>query len=235
MKTWFIFLAAIFFFGVNGVSAMSKPMPSEAHPAPQVAGQGLVQIVRTWERQAGSARVRVEEMSLGTVIGPHLILTHNHFIGGLGTLPNETLSIVDNAGRTYQLRIADVKPVALDKGTLLLRLPVSVTLAAAMLADPPLINQLGPDDWLTVNYWDDANSRFATRTFQFKQMKNGVATLADPEHVINPGDSGGGVYFAGRLIGNTWSYNADTAGNALGSFNVALVSAQVTAAEHTLD
>ncbi len=100
MKTWFIFIAVIFFFGVNGVSAMSKPEPGEAHPAPQVAGQGLVQIVRTWERQAGSARVRVEEMSLGTLIGPHLILTHNHFVGSLGTLSNETLSVTDNAGRS---------------------------------------------------------------------------------------------------------------------------------------
>ncbi len=128
-----------------------------------------------------------------------------------------------------------MKSVTLDKGTRLLQLPVSIALTAAALAEPPLINQLAPDDWLTVNYWDDANSRLATRAFKFIQMKNGVATLADPEHVINPGDSGGGVYFEGRLIGNTWSYNADTAGNSLGSFNVALVPAQVTEAQHTLD
>jgi hypothetical protein len=234
MKTWFIFIATIFFFGVNGVSAMSKPESGDTYPAPQVASQALVQIVRTWERQAGSSRVRVEEMSLGTVIGPHLILTHNHFTGSLGTLPNETLSVADNAGRSYRLSVANVKPVALNKGTLLLQLPVNITLTAASLAEPSLINQLAPDDWLTVNYWDDANNRFATRAFKFIQMKNGVATLADPEHVINPGDSGGGVYFAGHLIGNTWSYNADTAGNALGSFNVALVPAQVTEAQHTL-
>jgi hypothetical protein len=235
MKTWFIFIATIFFFGINGVSAMSKPESGDAHPAAQVVSQALVQIVRTWERQAGSSRVRVEEMSLGTVIGPHLILTHNHFTGGLATLPNETLSIVDNTGRIYRLRAADVKPVALDKGTLLFQLPVSITLTVASLAEQPLINQLAPDDWLTVNYWDDTNNRLATKAFQFIQMKNGVATLADPEHVINPGDSGGSVYFAGRFIGNTWSYNADTAGNSLGSFNVALVPAQITEAQHTLD
>ncbi len=229
MTAWFILIAVIFFFGVNGVSTMSKPEPGGARPAAQVAGQGLVQIVRTWERQAGSARVRVEELSLGTVIGPNLILTHNHFSGSLGTLPNETLSVTDNAGRSYQLRVADVKLVALDKGTLLLQIPVTITLTAASLAESPLIDQLAPDDWLIVNYWDDTNSRFATRAFQFIRVNGNVATLADPEHVINPGDSGGGVFFADRLIGNTWSYNADINGNSLGSFNVALVPVQVTA------
>ena len=58
-----------------------------------------------------------------------------------------------------------------------------------------------------------------------------MATLADPVRIINPGDSGGGVFFNGQLIGNTWSYNADVNGNPLGSFNVALVPAQVAAVQ----
>ncbi len=235
MKTWFISITLIIFFGVNGLGATSQPAPVEARPAPALPGQAVVQIVRTWEQLEGNTIAIARGKSLGTVIGPHLILTHNHFTATLGTLPGETLSIVDHAGRSYSLHPADVKPIPLDQGTLLLHLPASVKLTATTLADQALIQQLAADDWLTVNYWDDANQRPAANTFKLIRMKDGVMRLADPEHIINSGDSGGGVYFEGRLIGNTWSYNADTASNALGSFNVALVPAQVTAMQHALD
>jgi hypothetical protein len=103
------------------------------------------------------------------------------------------------------------------------------------LADKSALNHLSTGDWLTVNYWDNANQRLATKDFRLIKMANGIATLADPERVINPGDSGGGVFFEGRLIGNTWSYNADASSNSRGSFNVALMPQQVTAMQQTLE
>jgi hypothetical protein len=127
------------------------------------------------------------------------------------------------------LRVAEVKRIALDGGTLLLRLPDTIELTALPLADQSAINHLAAGNWLTVNYWDNARQQLAAKDFQLIKTANGIATLADPDHTINPGDSGGGVFFGGRLIGNTWSYNADANGNALGSFNVALVPQQVAA------
>jgi len=51
--------------------------------------------------------------------------------------------------------------------------------------------------------------------------------LSDPNRVINVGDSGGGVYFEGQLVGNTWSIHCDTGGNPVGYFDVALLPSQV--------
>ena len=129
------------------------------------------------------------------------------------------------------MRVAEVKRIAIDKGTLLLRLPDTIDLTALPLADQAAMKHLTAGAWLTVNYWDNANQRLATQDFQLIKTANGIATLADPTQVINPGDSGGGVFFEGHLIGNTWSYNADVNGNPLGSFNVALVPQQVAAVQ----
>src|SRR5512143_1385583 len=131
MKTWFISITASIMFSVIGLGAISNPGSHNTGSAPLISGKALVQIVRTWERQSGNARVRVEEMSLGTVIGPHRILTHNHFTGGVGTQSNETLSIVDQMGRVLPQPIAEVKALALDKGTLLLDVPATLTSTAA--------------------------------------------------------------------------------------------------------
>ena len=132
-------------------------------------------------------------------------MTHNHFGVTFGTLPDETLDISDSMGKSFRVRVADVKRIAIDRGTLLLRLPATIDLTALPFADQAAINHLTAGAWLTVNYWDNLNQRFATKDFQFIQMANGMAILADPKQTINPGDSGGGVSFAERLIGNTWS------------------------------
>ena len=224
MKTWFIFLTVIVILGFPaGVLAA----PQE--PGSELSIQPIVHIIHTQPQDQGSLVYIHESDSLGTVIGPHLVLTHNHFGATLGTLPNETMTFIDAAGMSVRVRVAEVKRIAIDRGTLLLQLPDNVNLTAAPLADRASLNHLAAGDWLTVNYWDNARQRLATKDFQLLKTANGLATLADPQLVINPGDSGGGVFFNGRLIGNTWSYNADVDGNPLGSFNVALVPAQVTA------
>jgi hypothetical protein len=222
MKTWTIFLAVIAMlnFPANALAA-----PQEPGSAPSF--QPIVHIVHTQKQDKGNLTYIHSSSSVGTVIGPHLILTHNHFGVAFGTLPDETLDIRDRTGRSFQVRVAEVKRIAIDRGTLLLRLPDTIDLTALPFADQAAISHLSAGDWLTVNYWDDARQRLATKDFKFIRMANGIATLSDPDHTINPGDSGGGVFFDGRLIGNTWSYNADTNGNALGSFNVALLPPQV--------
>jgi hypothetical protein len=63
--------------------------------------------------------------------------------------------------------------------------------------------------------------------FQIVQIKDGIAQLADPSCIINSGDSGGGAYLSGDLVGNIWSIDLDSDRRAAGSFNVALLPSQV--------
>jgi hypothetical protein len=223
MKTWFIFLTVII---TLGFPASVFAAPAEPGSAPNL--QSIVHIVHTQTLTKDNGVFIHTSNSLGTVIGPHLILTHNHFGATLGTLPDETFTFTDSAEKGYHMRVADVKRISIDRGTLLLRLPDTVELTVLPVAHQATIGRLTAGDWLTVNYWDNAAQRLTTKDFQLITTANGLATLADPEHIINRGDSGGGVFFKGQLVGNTWSYNANVNGKPLGSFNVALVPLQVS-------
>jgi hypothetical protein len=55
-------------------------------------------------------------------------------------------------------------------------------------------------------------------------VEGGVLTLADPGKVINGGDSGGGAFYRGELVGNTQSVVLDLQRQPVGLFNVALVA-----------
>jgi S1-C subfamily serine protease len=91
-----------------------------------------------------------------------------------------------------------------DQGTTLFVLPPTVGFAnTATLGDPTLMQ---PGDAVGVSYWDDATNQFITLNTTVTNVDGGMARLDDPGAVINPGDSGGGVYnFDGELIGNVWS------------------------------
>jgi hypothetical protein len=173
MKNWFISITIIVLLATP-VSALAAPQEPGSAPAIQ----GIVHIVHAQPLQKGSARVIHETGSLGTVIGPRLILTHNHFGAALGTLPNETFTISDGTGRSAVVRVADVKRIAIDRVTLLLQLPDSVNLTVLPLAERATISRLAAGDWLTVNYWDNADQRLAAKDFRLIKTANGVATLA---------------------------------------------------------
>jgi hypothetical protein len=97
----------------------------------------------------------------------------------------------------------------------------------AALASTADLRQLKVGNTLSVNYWDDTRSQLAQHDFQIIQLKDNIARLADPDRLIRPGDSGGGVYLNSRLIGNVWSIDLDSERRPAGSFNVALLPARV--------
>ena len=231
MKKLMIFLTTLVMLGMNGLAVAQEPNPS--HPIGGTAGASslsapsVVKIKHTWERVEGNLAYRTSVPSLGTVIGPHTILSHNHFDASMGNLPNESMVFIDNSGKSVSVRYADMKATPIDGGTMLFSLPGNLAVAAAPIANRSTIDSLTVGDWLTVHYWDDAAERFAQQDFQIIRIRNGIATLADPDRVINGGDSGGGAYFEGKLVGNNWSVNEDQNGNSLDSFNVALLPLQV--------
>ena len=107
---------------------------------------------------------------------------------------------------------------------MLIRLPASAFPDRAAVAEQTSMARLNVGAWLTISYWDAAAGKIAQRDFQITQLRNGVVKLADPTKYINHGDSGGGALSQIPLIGNIWSIDTDGAGNALGRFNVTLVS-----------
>jgi hypothetical protein len=120
--------------------------------------------------------------------------------------------------------MVNVTSVAMDGGTQMFYLPDYVALTPAPVGDPTSLSRLAPGAWLAVDYWDDIRQRFAQGNFRIKRLEAGVATLSDPEGVIGLGDSGGGIYAGGKLIGNIWAIQVNAAnGHPLGAFNAALL------------
>jgi hypothetical protein len=218
MSKWVILMTVLVVLGVSQpvVSAETEQLAAKA-PSP-----ATVKIERVWRQQSHGAPYRFTARSLGTVIGPNWILTHNHFGIPLG-LTDDTLAITDSAGRSTNWRAADVQLIIMSAGTRLLWVPDSAPPSAAPVADQVTLQRLAAGDWLAVNYWDDTARQLVQSDFKIVRIQNGIARLADPDKLINAGDSGGGVFFKGQLVGNTWSIDTDRNGHALGTVNIALL------------
>lgn len=165
--------------------------------------------------------------SLGTLIAPNVILTHNHYGPALGQQPADMFAITDKSGHVWQWRASDVQLIVINAGTAIIWLPEELPLSTAVLENNFEVSRLAPGNWLSVNYWDEDHSRLAQHNFQISEVKDSLIQLADPDRLIQPGDSGGGAYWDGKLIGNIWSINLDSDHQPMGSFNIALLPAQV--------
>ena len=223
MARQIVVIGVILFLTIIGWALPAATSPAAAQDSTPAA----VKIVCTWQRTSGQLAYDVTVNSLGTVIAPNIILTHNHYGLTLGRRLSDSLVITDKAGHTWHWRAVDAQLIVINAGTNLLWLPDRLSLPTTPIANGADLQRLAVGNWLTVNYWDDNTRHLSQRDFQIVQIKDGVARLADPDRVINSGDSGGGVYFNGKLVGNIWSINLDSTRRAAGSFNVALLPSQV--------
>jgi hypothetical protein len=227
-----------------------------------------VRIVHSWYEHRDGAVYPHLGYSLGTAVGPGVILTHNHFSFQPENGDGEALTFITYTGQVFTLSMSKsqqipigcahilsmlgaeagklaafyvaantgctqpqseiaVAAVSVDAGTQIIHLPSSITLAPAPLGDQAVLDQLAEGEWLTVDYWDEASQRLVQGNFQIMHLEPGVATLSDPLCLIRPGDSGGGVYLNGQLVGNTWAmYTDPDTKRPTGAFNVALVPAE---------
>jgi RHS repeat-associated protein len=55
-----------------------------------------------------------------------------------------------------------------------------------------------------VVYWDDQNKHLRVGAFNASLNAEKRIIIDDPNYIINPGDSGGGIFYKGQLIGNLW-------------------------------
>ncbi len=222
----------------QGLAALttSDPQSFGTQPLPNSIGQpcvavppASVRILHQWKVTQDGELLEYRDENLGTIIAPDLILTHHSFYSM--PQPNwseETYTFEDERGRSVQWQPRSLRLMMLDDNTMLIRLPAGAFSDRATVADRTTVNRLAAGAWLTITYWDDVTRQFMRHDFQIVQNKNGLATLADPDKHINRGDSGGGAFWQGQLVGNTKLIYADGAGNPLGLFTVALVPARIS-------
>jgi hypothetical protein len=186
-----------------------------------------LKIEQTWLRRSVDGAQRTTGNSLGTAVGPNLILTHGHFHVPPQSPRSIAFKVIGSTGQVIQYRSDEVQQIILSRETTFIYLPSAMTGSSAPLADRDTLDRLQPGAWVTLNYWDDAQERGAQRLFQIVQVQQAVVTLADPDRVINVGDSGGGVFFADKLIGVTSSIDVDAQDRSVGRVNVTLVTPDV--------
>ena len=223
MIKWIILSASVILLAIAGLA-----LPKTAASAPALdAMPATVKIVHTWRITTTQAVYKATGASLGTVIAPKIILTHNHFGSTLDRQPSGALVVMDKANHAWRGQATDTHLIAINAGTSLIELPNDLPVPAVPLADDADLQRLTVGRWVTVDYWDDHTQHIAQRDFQIIKVQVDVARLADPDRAIQLGDSGGGAYFSGKLVGNIWSIDVDSAGRPAGSFNIALLPAQV--------
>jgi hypothetical protein len=155
------------------------------------------------------------EQGLGTLVayaGEKLILTHNHW----GILDSFCKAQLRDVQDEILMDIPRQKFLALiqyqDAGSLLLRTPAGLNLPAVELD-----GQAAPGENETVLIVHQ-NPRDANRVdvmashVQALNLQGAIPSFTiialDGERIIK-GDSGGGVWYSGKLVGNLWAYYKD--------------------------
>jgi RHS repeat-associated protein len=138
---------------------------------------------------------------LGTAIDDHSLLTHNHFEDQPSGDPLwETPQRIFNGSTNSKEGIA-----AMYSGeSMVVATQAPLNAQTAKLADQQIVNSIGRGYTLTLVYMDDITEELKTGDFTVLRVHNGIATLSDPNSMITKGDSGGGAFYNGFLVGNTY-------------------------------
>ncbi|HPH98466.1 MAG TPA: RHS repeat-associated core domain-containing protein [Anaerolineaceae bacterium] len=159
--------------------------------------------------------------SLGTVVddpslldepGNHTVYTHNHY-----QQDSKNYLVLDSETKYQKVDISypigdPVKPLSKNAESRLMWVPDPISNSAAIVAPSRLINDLKKGDIVEIIFFDDMNSKITSIQGTISDVSNlkiGAITVITPINVINKGDSGGGVYFNGLLVGNIWSVKND--------------------------
>lgn len=152
---------------------------------------------------------RIRGMSQGTLLAGNRLLTHHHYDPALESLESLTLTLTTARGSQFSVAVDPNRIVVFDAATLIIPLPEEFNMGNGVSTLNPVELSLQPEEMVTVIYLNDAHrpaqTQFAVLTYT--RDPGGIPSLIveDPHHLIEPGDSGGGVYANGRLIGNLWA------------------------------
>jgi len=150
---------------------------------------------------------------LGTIIyAGDTVLTNNHYEELIPAIwgTYDFVEFTDYLGNVERVGRNEVTRFPQDPGTLLLWLPtVNLGLPPATLGNP---DTLSPGDWTQVVYYDDGADRMGVRMSRVRGFgeHRGVQTAIfnnhsdNPSEILSGGDSGGGLFKDGSLVGNTF-------------------------------
>jgi hypothetical protein len=195
-----------------------------------------VRIAHTWKQLEGEQVLLYSVPSLGTLVGYGDILTHNHFRPAPAGAWAEQVAVTPFGHAALAMPMAAPDRRSGSPSLTRLSLPAASGLRAAPIASLQILASLRPGSTLTVVYWHNAAGQLAQQEFPVVEVGEGFLTLADAQRVINRGDSGGGAFFQGQLVGSTRGVLArvTTTGQLqpLGLFTVALVVSGGRVVEH---
>ncbi len=152
-----------------------------------------------------------EHVAIGTKISENTILTHNHQKSSL-----DAYTTVDSSGANYTWVGAMSDPVGrsvvlmgqrLGQQTRLVTYSQSMAGNSAKIASEKTIRGIQVGDLVDIVFWDDDRNQFAVGQFTISDignLRNGTISYDNSKGILNPGDSGGGVFYNSELIGNLW-------------------------------
>jgi hypothetical protein len=176
--------------------------------APLLDKNGQPQIVKAKEQQEAQYVAFKSKDGLGTMVnmnGETVIVTHDHwtfqdklkmarFYDAGGVLLEEMDS--DEFHQLIRYR---------DGGTMILALPTQLE-APAVIGNARIVQ---PEDVVLIAYKTPKSSRLDVLEMRvtnvYKHHGRNVFALVSPDgEVVNHGNSGGGVWYRGKLVGNMW-------------------------------
>lgn len=221
---WIGYMAAVNILAATSAVAWAAVTNAGSDIGRCPAEAACLQIELRTGRDVDGASVMQRSLSLGTVVAPHVILTHNHYALPARATAEDVIVVTAATGISWLVPLSTVDCTALDGGTLLVRLPADVPLPAGVRLAAAGGPTPRPGDRLTIAYLRSESSTIQTGSFEVTQVVDGLARLTDAQHLIEPGASGGGAYRDGLLVGNTWSIDV-VDGQPIGVFTVALLPA----------
>jgi RHS repeat-associated protein len=161
--------------------------------------------------------------SLGTILSPNLVITHNHWAINLadtsiqyyfsdGSQISEEPKNIDNTGPELYLPCGwlclEWKRCKEGQQTKMITTETEFSSKTAPLATQDEIDSINVGTSVEAVFNTSADSqKFALDVISLPVVGiyDGYVVLKDENRVINMGDSGGGVYLDQKLIGNSWA------------------------------
>jgi len=163
--------------------------------------------------------------SLGTVVqvekgGNVVLLSHNHHFELPLASGSSTEHLLFHSVRGVQkdITLTNVEVSSQHETTRLtfpthdLTLWFGKRLTPAQSVDAATLESIQVGEGLAVTFWDETTQEFGITTLRIVDIdwEGGAFKLADPDKIINKGDSGGGVFYNGLLVGNNWAIQHHT-------------------------
>lgn len=151
--------------------------------------------------------------TLVSVQGETLLISHDHWsLFTSNTAPDLVIFRNSNGSMLLEMEGADLLPLIIfhDSGTFILRAPLELTTQVSVTSNMGSFKTLNPGDIVhVVHHSSDQENQISILAAEIidHEIFNGVPMLSLRSlngQSIEPGDSGGGIWVDGYLVGNLW-------------------------------